>query len=183
VFLSHENILMQYNAIIRGLLNYYSFVNNIYDFHKIIQMIIRPSCAKTLARKFKLSSRAAVYKKFGPLLTVKVGKKTYNLDIPKSLIMSGKFKINFYTSLEGLNYNIRTQMMLDTYCAICGSKDQVEIHHIKHIQKKKKEQNFAKLMSHLNRKQIPVCKPCHLSIHKGLYNGLKLSDLKYRLTE
>ena len=161
---------MRYNAIIRGFLNYYSFVNNICGFHKVIQMIIRPSCAKTLARKFKLTSRAAVYKKYGPLLSVKVGKRTYSLDVPKSLKMSGKFRINLEASLdplEGLNYGIRTQMMLDSCCAICGSKDQVEIHHIKHIRKEKNKQSFTRLMSQLNRKQIPVCKPCHLSIHKG----------------
>lgn len=33
-------------------------------------------------------------------------------------------------------------------------------------------------MSKLNRKQIPVCLDCHNKIHKGLYNGLSLKDLK-----
>lgn len=52
------------------------------------------------------------------------------------------------------------------------------MHHVKHLRKDGiKPTGFVSLMSKLNRKQIPVCKKCHLKIHKGDYNGMKLSEL------
>ena len=53
------------------------------------------------------------------------------------------------------------------------------MHHVKHLRKEGiKPIGFTALMSKLNRKQIPVCKSCHLKIHKGIYNELSLKDLE-----
>ena len=38
---------------------------------------------------------------------------------------------------------------------------------------------FTGLLAKLNRKQVPVCQECHRKIHRGEYDGLKLSDLAY----
>jgi len=54
--------------VIRGLLNYYGFVDNIVAFHSIINFFLHHSCAKTLARKLNLGNRAKVFKKFGRYL-------------------------------------------------------------------------------------------------------------------
>ena len=75
IYLDHQAIILRYNAIINGLLNYYSFVDNLSKFHQIIGYILRHSCAKTLARKFRLKSRARAFKKFGKNLSVRVSKK------------------------------------------------------------------------------------------------------------
>lgn len=64
---NHAEILYRYNWIIRGYLNYYSHVNNLYIFHKLI-FVLYHSCALTLGRKLKLRSRKKVFKKFGRLL-------------------------------------------------------------------------------------------------------------------
>jgi hypothetical protein len=32
-------------------------------------------------------------------------------------------------------------------------------------------------MKQLNRKQIIVCKQCHIQIHAGKYDGIKMSEL------
>jgi hypothetical protein len=32
-------------------------------------------------------------------------------------------------------------------------------------------------MSKLNRKQIPVCKPCHNKIHNGTYNDISIRKI------
>ena len=54
------------------------------------------------------------------------------------------------------------------------------MHHVKHLRKgfDPKQKGFTQIMSSLNRKQIPVCLPCHRKIHLGEYNGLALKDLK-----
>lgn len=61
--------------MIRGLINYYGFVDNKYSFHSIINLFIHHSCAKTLARKLNLPSRAQAFAKFGRYLnTIEDGK-------------------------------------------------------------------------------------------------------------
>lgn len=68
IFLDHRSIILRYNAVINGLLNYYSFVDNYHELHLLINFILKHSCAKTLARKFRLKSRAGAFHKFGPRL-------------------------------------------------------------------------------------------------------------------
>jgi len=86
IFLDHRSIIIRYNAVINGLLQYYGFVHNKYSFHTIINYFIKHSCAKTIARKYRLGSRAAAFKKFGSLLTSpKIGKLDgIGLKIPSS---------------------------------------------------------------------------------------------------
>ena len=89
IFLDHASIILRYNSIISGFLNYFSFVDNLAKFQQIFSYILRHSCAKTLARKFNLKTRAGAFKKFGRDLggvTVerKKGiKKTYKLGHPE----------------------------------------------------------------------------------------------------
>jgi Type II intron maturase len=52
-------------------MNYYDIATNRYTFHLIINFILRHSCAKTLARKYNLNSRATVFRKYGKLLATK----------------------------------------------------------------------------------------------------------------
>ena len=52
------------------------------------------------------------------------------------------------------------------------------MHHVKHIRKSNKvNQGFTKIMSSLNRKQVPVCQLCHVKIHKGEYDGIGIKEL------
>jgi nicotine oxidoreductase len=71
--------------------------------------------------------------------------------------------------------NWRTAYKMTKCCSICGSTTNVENHHIQHI-KKGKVIGFQQVLKQLNRKQIQVCKQCHLKIHKGEYDGINLSD-------
>jgi hypothetical protein len=64
IFLDHRSIILKYNSVIDGYLNYYSFVDN-QEALNLIYFILVHSCAKTLARKYRLDSRAAAFKKFG----------------------------------------------------------------------------------------------------------------------
>ena len=89
IFLEHCAIIIRYNSIINGYLNYYSFVDNLHRFHTIINYILKHSCAKTLARKFRLGSRAGAFKKFGSNLGTE-GKNSVALKIPTSYVKSKK---------------------------------------------------------------------------------------------
>ncbi len=69
IFLDHRSIILRYNSVITGIYNYYSFIDNTTQFLSIINFFLVHSCAKTLARKFNLPSRAAAFHKFGPTLS------------------------------------------------------------------------------------------------------------------
>lgn len=71
IFLNHHSILFRYNMLIKRLLDYYSIVTNRYIFHLIVNFILKHSCAKTLARKYRLNSRSKVFATFGKKLTTK----------------------------------------------------------------------------------------------------------------
>jgi predicted HNH restriction endonuclease len=66
-------------------------------------------------------------------------------------------------------------------CCICSSSEHVEMHHVRHIRKigAKKPTGVHAILRTLNRKQLPVCVECHEKIHRGEYDGLRLSDLAY----
>jgi len=83
--------------------------------------------------------------------------------------------------LVRMSTRLRTRSKLGLACCICGKTESIDMHHIRHVRKMsdKKAKGFIKLMAILNRKQVPVCRQCHLGIHSGKYDGLKLEDLAY----
>lgn len=76
--LEHKQIVYRYNAILRGFLDYYSFVGNYSRMVSLLKYLIYGSAAKLLATKYKISV-AKVYRKFGaqlgPPLSKGEGKK------------------------------------------------------------------------------------------------------------
>lgn len=50
------------------------------------------------------------------------------------------------------------------------------MHHVKHI-RKGEVKGFTQIMKQLNRKQIPVCRPCLMNINSGKYDGIALNKL------
>lgn len=63
--ISHKDIILMYNRVFRGIMNYYRFVDNYRIIAFSIQYILMRSCAKLLAAKFKLKTSRKVYNKFG----------------------------------------------------------------------------------------------------------------------
>jgi hypothetical protein len=56
-------------------------------------------------------------------------------------------------------------------CVLCGSNQDIEIHHVRKLSKTKRKDYLSSMMSRMNRKQVPVCKKCHIKIHQGVYDG------------
>jgi group II intron reverse transcriptase/maturase len=187
IHLDVDQILMLYNGINRGIQNYYRFTDNFSQLSQI-QYILKFSLAKTLAAKYKCSVRQ-VFKRFGktPSVTVKAedGKRDrhiafyFNSDWTKQ---RNGFQIGHATvDLLRWSLKMRTRSKLGKPCCICKTREQVEMHHVRHIRKTggKKPVGFNTILQALNRKQIPVCTTCHQKIHHGDYDGMRLSDLAY----
>ena len=78
-----------------------------------------------------------------------------------------------------VSYKISTINPFNMLCASCNSQDNIEMHHVKHIKTiNPKLSPFDKMMAKINRKQVPLCRKCHMDIHAGRYNG---KSLKYLL--
>lgn len=181
IYLRPEGIISRYNAVLRGILNYYSFVENRNLLQRII-WILRFSACFTLARKWNISP-AKVFKKLGSKLTIKDerNKALTSLDIPPSLARTpNRFMIASEVKFDPFKvklFDVRSQSVLDKPCRICGTVEKVEMHHVKHI-RKGTTKGFTQVMAQLNRKQIPVCRSCHKLIHEGKYDGITLKELK-----
>lgn len=74
---SLDQIITLYNAVIRGYMNYYSFVDNRAALATYVYYLLRGSCAKLIAAKMKLGSQLKVFEKYGKSLTVNVEKNLF----------------------------------------------------------------------------------------------------------
>lgn len=168
----HSDIIRFFNSKIRGILNYYSFVDNAKSLGVLIHGL-KHSCALTLALKYKLRERSKVFKKYGKDLECKeTGTKLF---ITKTFARTQKFKINPQNpdALLDIRWNNKlTHSNLNRECLICGETP-CEMHHVKKIKdlvsryKDKKIDYWTLQMAAINRKQIPLCKAHHIALHRG----------------
>lgn len=189
VLMTHAQIINYYNSKIRGILNYYSCCHNRMRLWSIVRFF-RYSCALSLARKFKLKTLAKTFKKFGPDLAFKNDKgKVYKIFRPKNLrILSLNERFN--TSLElDIDKLLRmswtgslTKSQFDESCAICGTTDNIEIHHIRSVKNVRvKTRTYAQWAGGFLRKSIPLCAGHHLALHSGKLSQSEVNILsKYR---
>nr|ACD85984.1 putative reverse-transcriptase protein [Volvox carteri f. nagariensis]ACX84835.1 putative reverse-transcriptase-like protein [Volvox carteri f. nagariensis]ACY06074.1 putative reverse-transcriptase-like protein [Volvox carteri f. nagariensis] len=102
VNMDHADIIMFYNSMINGILNYYSFADNRSSLGSIVRLLTH-SCALTLALKYKLRTAAKAYHMFGTNLTCKTTGK--GIAKPTILIKTRQFKtkvIDIYNKEKGL---------------------------------------------------------------------------------
>ena len=164
--LTHPQILNYFNSRIRGILNYYSCVHNRNELWSIVRFL-NYSCALTLARKYKLKSLARTFKKFGRDLDFvnKKGKKyqIFRPDNLRMLPMNERFKVNENIDIDKLLNqtwsNSLTRPQFDEPCVICGTMDNLEIHHIKSVKDVLvKTRTYTQWIGGFYRKSIPLCR-------------------------
>jgi hypothetical protein len=76
--------------------------------------------------------------------------------------------------IENITYWLpRTSALLDRPCYVCNSKENVEMHHVKKLKHSnlKKADYLTARMIKINRKQLPLCKECHIKLHTGKKYG------------
>lgn len=195
LFLSDYEIIVRFNSILRGFMNFYNIAENRTSLNELVY-ILEYSLAHTLAAKHRLSLKK-VFNKYGKNLSVTVNSskgnksKTISFDKPASLkaeYLNKKYMkvsrfdtnttMNFNDPLLPFIYKINKTNILDSPCKICGSTIDVEIHHLKHLKNTKDKSTLIKVMSRMRRKTIPLCRPCHLDVHAGKYDGVSLRIIR-----
>jgi len=186
IHLSLPMIINHYLSIGKGLINYYSCSDNFTVLKARITYLLKYSCALTFASKLKLKTLKGVYSKYGYDLKVSelVKDKKQVVAEFKNETLTGikkgfKLKITDYDplsiiELDSSSYS-RTKLLSEADCKICGSKEELEVHHLKHLRKhnqvNRKVDYTTNIMRRMNRKQILICKSCHIKIHQGKYFG------------
>ena len=97
------------------------------------------------------------------------------------------------------DWKVSTRTSLGQCCANCASTVNVEMHHLKHLKTmntkldsctplpplppptvgERGQGGGGKMMASINRKQVPLCKPCHIKVHKGDYLGMSLQHFQH----
>ena len=187
--LTHPQILNYFNSRIRGILNYYSCVHNRNELWSIVRFL-NYSCALTLARKHKLKSLAKTFKKFGRDLEFEnqLGKKykIFRPDNLRMLPMNERFRVKETRDIDQLLSQSWTSSLtlsqFDEPCVICGTLDNIEMHHLKSVNSVRvKTRTYAQWTGAFQRKSIPLCKEHHMSLHAGKLSHAEITKLaKYK---
>jgi group II intron reverse transcriptase/maturase len=171
IFMKPEDIILRFNSVIRGILGYYTAVENRNQFSYIL-WLLKFSAVFTLSRKLNLSPKQ-IWKKYGNPVTIyyisKDEQRSIKLFNPNTLSRDRTLKLGNFYNFDQLSvkfYAVRSHHIWDEDCIICGNINNVEMHHVKHI-RKGEVKGFTQIMKQLNKKQIPVCRPCHMKIHSG----------------
>nr|QVO51157.1 hypothetical protein [Ulva compressa] len=175
VTLEDHVIVNHFRSVCLGILNFYSGCNQPKRL-QYIHYLLHMSCAMTLAHRHRTSSKQ-IFTKHGRRLTVKIpNNKEKTVSFPHRTSWSindaswstGKtFKDPFSTYANRVS-----KSGLEASCIVCGIKDTIEMHHVKHIRKDSiRYEGFTREMSLINRKQVPLCRKCHMKVHNGLLDG------------
>lgn len=164
--LEHSQIVTLYNGVLRGFLNYYSFVGNYSRLVSLLRYVIYGSATALLATKYNLTM-AKVIKKFGRTLKDPTNQK-HQLYEP-TYKATGEFKINANPLVSSLYSRHRSLASLqDLVCSICGSDYRVEMHHVRALKDlNPKASAVDQIMAKNRRKQIPLCRECHMTKHRN----------------
>lgn len=177
IHLQLTDIVKHYKDVERGILEYYSYCSNYGRFAARVHYILKYSCALTIANKMRLKTLRGTFKKYGKNLSIKNDKNEVIQSYPTISYKKPKKRLKLEAVDTGylidnlVNRIGRGRGDLKASCQICGSENNIEIHHIKHLRKGKiKNDWITEVMRKMNRKQIPVCKECHINIHRGTAN-------------
>ncbi|WPD63867.1 intron-encoded reverse transcriptase aI1 (mitochondrion) [Saccharomyces cerevisiae] len=176
-------------ALGRGILNYYKLATNYKRLRERIYYVLYYSCVLTLASKYRLKTMSKTIKKFG-----------YNLNIIENDKLIANFPRNTFDNIKKIEnhgmfmymseakvtdpfeYIDSIKYMLPTAkanfnkpCSICNSTIDVEMHHVKQLHRgmlKATKDYITGRMITMNRKQIPLCKQCHIKTHKNKFKNM-----------
>lgn len=134
-----KEIIALYNSVIRGILNYYSFVDNWNNLINFILNTIQFSCAKLLAAKMKLKTCRRVFIKYGKPITFE-GLSLCEPYLFKNKNFVKRFNLknwqNVTPIITGLTANYKSIARLNKLsCEKCGSIHKVEMHHLINVWK------------------------------------------------
>ncbi len=181
------SIMAQFQAEFRGVAEYYRLA---FNRHRLgyLKYVMERSLTKTLARKYRITV-PKVYRRYRAVLDTEHGPRrglqvTVHRDggRPPLVAQWGGISLARDTTPRPLNdrppriWNGRrselVQRLLAEVCELCGSTEQVEVHHIRALKDlnpkgRKQQPEWVTRMASRHRKTLVVCRDCHVDIHAG----------------
>jgi len=180
---SDYDIIVRYQGEYRGLVNYYGLAQNIGSLSDL-RWVMETSLLKTLAHKNQSgveqeAKRLSAKEKtqYGPRKCLKLVIKRENKNplvatfggLPLRRRKKPVIQDQVLTAYIRRTSEIVERLLNDT-CEICGTKENVQMHHIRKLrdlnkQGKREMPLWMKVMISRKRKSIPLCKRHHDEIH------------------
>lgn len=185
--LLHESlseIVKRYRLLEQGLLNYYHMATNYGRAAARIHYILKYSCALTIAKKMRRATLKKVFNKYGGPLTIKDDTGKCIASYPTVSYKKPRRHVNtevvspIQLIQDSAKYWRRSLPTAGLVCAVCQAPNGIVMHHVRHLRIGKTQDWLTERMRKMNRKQIPVCRECHVKIHKGKHDGLSLKKLQ-----
>ena len=177
--LSELEILLIYNAEVRGFLNYYALADNLTQEARKVLWLTTSSFFRTLAGKRQSTlKQVAKSLKRGPgryVITLTVeGKPTKEYELFSSTRQLAKGIINYQqpdVKPNTLKYKSRTELgkrLRAQKCEWCGvQKGSMEVHHVRKLGDLIGKTNWERQMIQRRRKTMVLCVECHDELHAG----------------
>jgi group II intron reverse transcriptase/maturase len=187
IFNTDFSIVADYQQEYRGIVQYYQLAINVCHLGKL-RWVMEQSLLKTLAAKHRTRA-GAMAAKYQATVVGPDGRARHCLAVvlkrdgkPDRIARFGGIPLQrqrtavlddhppearaHYTELE-------KRVRADT-CEVCGSTEQVEVHHIrKLIERRKDGRSIPAWKRHMiarQRKTLVLCRACHVKLHRGLFD-------------
>jgi hypothetical protein len=188
---SDYDIVVTYNLEFQGLANYYVMAHDISTKLYPVKYAYQQSLVKTLATKHK-QRVTRIYRRHKrkqengvTAIVVEVPRKGQKPLIAKfgakPIRFDKKAVIDATIPQTLVARNEIVRRLLANECELCGSDEQVQVHHIRKLKDLKQRYRgkpnppkWVVRMIEIRRKTLVVCKKCHQEIHAGTYDGPKL---------
>jgi hypothetical protein len=178
------DLVAQYQNVYRGIVNYYMMAHNLRDFSRL-QWVMQQSLTRTLSAKLRISV-PKIFERFGKTIETDQGPKRVlevRIDRGKKppliarwggISLARQFDTELLDEIPApmINMSELVQRLLADECELCGSKDDIEVHHIralKHLQTPGRAEKplWVRMMAARHRKTLVLCHECHRAIHEG----------------
>jgi group II intron reverse transcriptase/maturase len=186
------SIVTRYQAEYRGIVEYYQLAYNRHRLHRL-RYVMERSLTKTLSHKNQISV-TKVYRRYRHTFQTPQGpRKGLRVTIERN----GRRPL--HAQWSGISLIRKTTMaplkddppvamggsrpelirrLLAGACELCGSRDDVQAHHVRRLKDLPTNQNgerpeWAKQMAKRHRKALIVCRVCHEGIHIGYQTGTR----------
>ncbi len=199
---SDYGIISKYQAEYRGIVQYYLLAHNVGWFSKL-HWVAETSLLKTLAGKHRSTVTKMAKRHKATIETADGPKKCLQV-----VIHRGENKKPLVARFGGIplkrkqeailvdrlpqfvmtNRSELLQRVLADTCELCGSKEKVEVHHIRKLADlekpgRKEKPVWVKQMAARRRKTLIVCRKCHEEIHAGTSTAsFRKQGLESRMT-
>ena len=187
-------IIAQFQQEYRGLVEFYQLAINRSQLRRL-KWVMECSLTKTLAHKLRISV-PQVYKRYGTMLETPEGsRKGLQVVVERggnkkplvaywggiSLARQPKVILNDQLPFPWSQRSELEKRLLAETCELCGSHEQIEVHHIRALKDlqargRAPKPTWVTIMAARHRKTLITCRACHDDIHAGRADGHHLLE-------